>query len=149
MSRKSARENAFKMIYSCALLKEPPDDLCAYFDETYESEREMWASSMNEEDVSYMRSVVFGAAEKKDEINGKIAPLLKNWDVTRLPKVSLAILQLAVFEIDSGCVPDKVAVNEAVELAKSYGDETAYKFINGVLAQYIRQCEKSPMPNGG
>jgi N utilization substance protein B len=139
MSRKSARENAFKMIYSCALMKEPPEDLCAYFDETIGDEKEMWATSMTGEDVEYMRGVVYGAAEKKDEINEKIAPLLKKWDMNRLPKVSLALLQLAIYEIDNlPDVPDKVAVNEAVSLAKSYGDDASYKFINGILAEYLK-----------
>ena len=99
MSRKSARENAFKIIYNCALMKEPPHDMCEYFEETMKDE--MWAeASMDKKDMEYMRSVVFGAAEKKNELNEKIAPLLKKWDVARLPKVSLAILQLAIYEIE-------------------------------------------------
>ena len=138
MSRKSARENAFKIIYNCALMKEPPHDMCEYFEET--TKDEMWAeAAMDKSDMEYMRAVVFGAAEKKDELNEKIAPLLKKWDVERLPKVSLAILQLAIYEIDNmPDVPDKVAVNEAVELAKSYGEDDTYKFINGVLAEYLK-----------
>ena len=136
MSRKSARENAFKIIYNCALMKEPPHDMCEYFEETMKDE--MWAeAAMDAKDMEYMRQVVFGAAEKKDELNEKIAPLLKKWDVARLPKVSLAILQLAIFEIDMmDDVPDKVAVNEAVELAKSYGQDGSAGFVNGVLAKF-------------
>lgn len=138
MSRKSARENAFKIIYNCALMKEPPHDMCEYFEET--TKDEMWAeASMDAKDLEYMKTVVFGAAESKNELNEKIAPLLKKWDVARLPKVSLAILQLAIYEIDNmDDVPDRVAVNEAVELAKSYGEDDTYKFINGVLAEYLK-----------
>lgn len=138
MSRKSARENAFKIIYNCALMKEPPHDMCEYFEETMKDE--MWAeASMDEKDLEYMKEVVFGAAETKNELNEKIAPLLKKWDVERLPKVSLAILQLAIYEIDTmDDVPDKVAVNEAVELAKIYGEDDTYKFINGILAEYLK-----------
>ena len=138
MSRKSARENAFKIIYNCALMKEPPHDMCEYFEETMKDE--MWAeASMDKKDMEYMRSVVFGAAEKKNELNEKIAPLLKKWDVARLPKVSLAILQLAIYEIEEvDDVPDRVAVNEAIELAKTYGEDDTYKFINGVLAEYLK-----------
>lgn len=139
MSRKAARENAFKIIYSCALMKEPPEDLCGYFEETHAEEAEMWAESMNGSDIEYMRTAAEGAALQKDAINAKIAPLLKKWEVSRLPKVSLAILQLAIFEIDNlPDVPDKVAVNEAVELAKKYGEEDTYRFINGVLAGYLK-----------
>lgn len=138
MSRKSARENAFKIIYNCALMKEPPHDMCEYFEETVKDE--MWADeALGKKDIEYMRGVVFGAAEAKDELNEKIAPLLKKWDVARLPKVSLAILQLAIYEIDNiDDVPDRVAVNEAVELAKKYGEDDTYKFINGVLAEYLK-----------
>ncbi|MBQ8540359.1 MAG: transcription antitermination factor NusB [Clostridia bacterium] len=138
MSRKSARENAFKIIYNCALMKEPPHDMCEYFEET--TKDEMWAeASMDAKDMEYMKAVVFGAAERKNELNEKIAPLLKKWDVARLPKVSLAILQLAIYEIDNmDDVPDRVAVNEAVELAKAYGEDDTYKFINGVLAEYLK-----------
>ncbi len=138
MSRKSARENAFKIIYNCALMKEPPHDMCEYFEET--TKDEMWAeASMDAKDMEYMKAVVFGAAETKNELNEKIAPLLKKWDVARLPKVSLAILQLAIYEIDNmDDVPDRVAVNEAVELAKAYGEDDTYKFINGVLAEYLK-----------
>ena len=140
MSRKSARENAFKIIYNCALMKEPPHDMCEYFEET--TKDEMWAeASMDAKDMEYMKAVVFGAAERKNELNEKIAPLLKKWDVARLPKVSLAILQLAIYEIDNmDDVPDRVAVNEAVELAKIYGEDDTYKFINGVLAEYLKNA---------
>lgn len=138
MSRKSARENAFKIIYNCALMKEPPHDMCLYFEETEKDE--LWAEeSMSAKDFEYMKAVVFGTAEKKDALNEKIAPLLKKWDVVRLPKVSLALLQLAIYEIDNlDDVPERVAVNEAVELAKKYGEEDTYKFINGVLAEYLK-----------
>ena len=141
MSRKSARENAFKIIYNCALLKEPPHDMCEYFEETIKDE--LWASeSMSSKDIEYMRAVVFGACENKNEINEKIAPLLKKWDISRLPKVSLALLQLAIYEIDNmEDVPDRVAVNEAVELAKLYGEDDTYKFINGVLAEYLKNAK--------
>lgn len=139
MSRKAARENAFKIIYSCALMKEPPTDLCQYFEETLAGEAELWADSMNENDIAYMKNVAVGTAEEKDSINRKIAPFLKKWDVERLPKISLAILQLAIYEIDYiSDVPDKVAVNEAVEIAKRYGEDDTYKFINGVLAMYLK-----------
>ena len=140
MSRKSARENAFKIIYNCALMKEPPHDMCEYFEETRREEAEMWAEeAMGAKDIEYMKEVVFGTSEMKNELNEKIAPLLKKWDVSRLPKVSLAILQLAIYEIDKmDDVPDKVAVNEAVELAKKYGEDDTYKFINGTLAEYLK-----------
>lgn len=112
--------------------------MCEYFEETCKDE--MWAdAAVDSKDMEYMKSVVFGAAEMKNALNEKIAPLLKKWDVARLPKVSLAILQLAIYEIDNvGDVPDRVAVNEAIELAKKYGEDDTYKFVNGVLAEYLK-----------
>lgn len=112
--------------------------MCEYLEETVTDE--LWAEDkMSAKDFDYMKSVVFGAAEAKDALNEKIAPLLKKWDVNRLPKISLALLQLAIYEIDNmEDVPDRVAVNEAVELSKKYGEEDTYKFINGVLAEYLK-----------
>ena len=70
----------------------------------------------------------------EDEIDSIIEANLKDWTISRLPKVSLAVLRLAVAEIKYvDEVPDGVAVNEAVELAKKYGTTVDASFINGVL----------------
>ena len=72
-----------------------------------------------------------------------IKKYLKGWKLERIPKVNISILRLALYEIiyEDG-VPGKVAVNEAVELAKKYSGEDDYMFINGVLGSYLREEAK-------
>ena len=87
----------------------------------------------------YGRSIALGVEEKKDNLDGLIEKYSKGWKVKRLPKVNLAILRLAAYEIlfvDD--VPESVAINEAVELAKKYSGESDYSFINGVLGALVK-----------
>ena len=73
-----------------------------------------------------------------DEIDKIILSKLKNWSISRIAKIDLAILRLAIYEIkyvDS--IPEKVSINEAVELAKMYGNNDSKSFVNGVLAKVI------------
>lgn len=87
----------------------------------------------------YLDEVVAGVCSHKDEIDEQITKYLKNWTIGRIAKIDLIILRIATYEImyvDS--IPDKVAVNEAVELTKKYSDEKSRKFVNGVLSNMIR-----------
>lgn len=87
----------------------------------------------------YARSIALGVEEKKENLDGLIEKYSKGWKVKRLPKVNLAILRLAAYEIlfvDD--VPESVAINEAVELAKKYSGESDYSFINGVLGALVK-----------
>ena len=87
------------------------------------------------EDLEYISSKVKAIQEKLPEIDGIIENVSQGWNIKRLGKAELAILRLAVYEIRfDDDIPDKVAVNEAVELAKEYSDEKAASFINGVLS---------------
>ncbi len=78
-------------------------------------------------------------SEKIAELDALIEKFSKGWKAKRLPKVSLAILRLAIYEIKfSDEVPESVAINEAVELAKKYGNDDAPAFINGILGSISR-----------
>lgn len=75
--------------------------------------------------------------DKLDEIDEKIKKTSKGWSIDRIGKVELAILRLAVYEIEyDDDVPTGVAINEAVELAKTFGQKDSYSFVNGVLAKF-------------
>ena len=63
----------------------------------------------------------------------------KDWNLERITKVNLALLKLAIYEIKYKDIPFKVAINEAVELAKKYGEETSPVFINGILASIVKE----------
>lgn len=90
----------------------------------------------SEEDISYIRNKTEAICDHISEIDDKIMEICKGWRLSRLGKVELAVLRLAVYEIlHDEDIPTGVAINEAVELAKIYGGEEAPRFINGVLAK--------------
>ena len=139
MSRTNAREDAFKMIFEMRLTGIRPEEVIAYLCETASPENEMWAQEeVTRENLAYIQAVVCGVWEHTAEINAVISPRLKKWDIDRISKVDLSILQLAVYEIEYlEDIPPKVSVNEAVNIAKKYGGSTSAPFINGVLGAVL------------
>ena len=77
--------------------------------------------------------------EKKDEIDKKIETAAPSWPVNNLNKIDLAILRLAIFELEEGKNPPKVVIDEAVELAKEFGSENSPSFVNGVLGTIYKR----------
>lgn len=132
MSRKSARDCAFKLIFEIPFHDgQTPDERILNF---YENEK---TADINDNDKKYISFVVNSCFEKLNEIDLKIEKALENWKIERLSKVDLSILRLAVSEIDScSDIPFKVSVNEAIELAKIYGEDNSPSFINGVLSKF-------------
>ena len=113
---------------------------CLLFQSLFNTDENFEIYEENIESVGdYARSIALGVEEKKDNLDGLIEKYSKGWKVKRLPKVNLAILRLAAYEIlfvDD--VPESVAINEAVELAKKYSCESDYSFINGVLGALVK-----------
>ena len=130
-SRSAAREAAFTQIFQINQHGEELD---------YILERLLEEKPECQDNLGYITTVVGGVKEKRDELVGIVAKhLKKGWTTDRISKVSLTILKLAIYEIlyvDD--VPDKVAINEAVNLAKKYGTENDPSFINGVLGAVVR-----------
>lgn len=93
-----------------------------------------------EDNLGYIQSVINGVDEKQAELDESISQhLKKGWTLKRISKVALSILRLAVYEIKYvDDVPQKVAINEAVNLAKEYGGEEDARFINGVLGAIVK-----------
>jgi len=88
----------------------------------------------------YARLLCVGVRERRDELDGFIAELAEGWTLNRQPPVDRNILRLAIYEIKYvESVPPIVAVDEAVELAKRYSTAESGKFVNGVLAGYLRK----------
>lgn len=112
---------------------------CLLFQSLFNTDENFEIYEENIESVGdYARSIALGVEEKKDNLDGLIEKYSKGWKVKRLPKVNLAILRLAAYEIlfvDD--VPESVAINEAVELAKQYGTDNSPSFVNGVLAKLV------------
>ncbi len=134
MSRKIARELAFKVIFSVDFQHENEDVeklIMNLEDETKE---------ITQEDKGYINDIIKGVMAKKEELDEKIRKYLKGWTMDRISKTDLAILRLAIYEITyRDDIPYKVSVNEAVELAKTFSDSTSSSFINGVLAGVVTE----------
>lgn len=131
-SRHDARTEAFKLIFE---LNQHTDELEFLFDNLM-SERPEAEGSM-----PYIKNVVAGVLNRYDELSRTITEnLASGWTFERISKPSRAILMLAVYEIKyADDVPDKVAVNEAVELAKEFDEPSAASFVNGVLAGVLKK----------
>lgn len=94
------------------------------------------------EDRESLRKRVFELEEKRAEIDRLIDSASKKWRISRLSKSDLMLLRVAVYEIKfDEEIPDKVSVNEAVELAKIYGGDDSPAFVNGVLARFMQKAE--------
>ena len=133
MNRTSMREQAFRLIYSLEIQKqEPIENQIELFIENNNIE--------NEDAKEYISDAVLGIDENKEDIEERIKKNLKaDWKIERISKVDLAILKLAIYEIKYKELPYKVAINEVVELAKKYGEDTSKNFINGVLASIVKE----------
>ena len=128
MKRSEMREQGFFLTFEN--LFTPNDDMDELID--------LYSENV-EEVCDYAKEISQGVREHKEEFNELISGFLKSWKLSRLPKVSIAILYVAVYEmkyVDS--VPDNVAINEAVELAKKYSTKDDASFINGVLGAVSR-----------
>ncbi len=133
MNRSAIRENTFKLIYSLEIQKA----------ENIEEQIELFFESNNikdEEAKKYIKIEILGIEENKEKILESIEKNLKeDWKLSRISKMDLSILELAIYEIEFGQIPYKVVINEAVELAKSYGEDKSKNFVNGILASIVKE----------
>lgn len=98
----------------------------------------------SKESLEYAKLLVKGTLNNIDEIDKVIKSKLKNWDYERISNIDKAILRFATFSLlfEQG-IPEKVVINEAVEIVKKFGTEESYKFINGILDAIKRNKEKN------
>ncbi|EPB9748160.1 transcription antitermination factor NusB [Listeria monocytogenes] len=121
MKRREAREKALQALFQIELNEMSLDQAIK--------------NIMEDEQDDYMEKLVEGVMANKAEIDAIIEPNLDNWRMDRLSKVNLSLLRLSVYEIKYlDDVPNRVSLNESIEIAKIYSDEKSSKFINGVLA---------------
>src|SRR5690606_29276648 len=93
----------------------------------------------SEEDPSYLRYLVEGTLKHQQEVDAEIRKFLRGWQLERIANVDRAILRLAFFEIMyEPDVPDRVVMNEAIEIAKLFSDEQSHRYINGVLSSFLQ-----------
>ena len=132
MTRSEMREHVFKLIFRVPFhdKNELREQIDYYFDDL---------TDVNEKDYEYIKNKALLVRELSDELDEKINSVSEGWPVDRIGKAELAIMRLAVYEmLYDDDIPVNVAINEAVELAKSYGsDDNAASFVNGVLAKLV------------
>ena len=134
MNRSETRKVAFELIYSLEIQKISRDE--------YEEQINLFLENNGIEEnkvKEYVQDVIYGIEDHQEEILDQInKELSEKWEISRLSKINVAILKLAIYEILYKKIPYKVVINEAVELAKSYGDDSASSFVNGILASVVK-----------
>lgn len=131
MTRRELRENVFKMLFRVEFHEETemPEQLDLFGEEV---------ENITEEDSAYINHKCNDIIAKISEIDDAINASTTGWKTTRMGKVDLSIIRLAVYEIKfEEDIPAKVSINEAVELAKNYGTDDSASFVNGVLAKFV------------
>ena len=133
MTRSELREHVFKMLFQIEFndAEEMPEHLQYYFDSIEN------ASAKNKDDIQKKYEGVISHVEEIDRLLNDVS---KGWKTARMNKVDLTILRLAVYEMKwDDDVPEGVAINEAVELAKRFGGDSSSSFVNGVLGKVAKQ----------
>lgn len=135
MSRRKVRDMAFKYIYALSYGKSDTQNVIDSILESYEEE----LVALEDDDKEFFDSLTIGVEQNLEAIDKNILSKLKNWTISRIFKIDLAVLRLAIYEVLYTETPYKVAINEAVELAKKYGNDESYTFVNGVLREIAKE----------
>lgn len=137
MGRRELREQIFLLLFRVEFNnpEEMPAQLKMFF-ETGSYDEDM--HSFSEKDREYITEKYNHIMESLADIDKQLSEKAENWDITRMGKVELTVLRLAVYEIEKDdSVPASVAINEAVELAKKFGQDGSGAFVNAVLAKFV------------
>lgn len=132
--RTRAREAALKFLYQIEITKEPWEKAAKVY----------WESNPTDPQIQeFANQLVCGTIKLRDEIDQWIKKCTDHWEIARMAAVDRNILRLASYELlYTNEIPPKVAINEAVELAKKYGDTDSSKFVNGVLDKIHKEHQK-------
>lgn len=144
MVRNTAREIAVHLAYELSFTDRTVEELTGerlteeYF-ETLRDEDELYAEAPEKDQAQYITEVVSGVAQHAPELDGFIEKYARGWKFERIPLVASAIMRVAMFEVlYRDDIPNSVAINEAVEIAKKYETPETVKFINGILGSFVR-----------
>ena len=133
MNRSELREQVFKLLFRVEF--NTMDEMSEQ-EELFTTEGDL---DFSKSDADYIRDKYEKIAEKLEDIDKAINEKATGWDTKRMAKVDLTIIRLAVYEIQyDESVPTGVAINEAVELAKKFGQDGSPAFVNGVLAKFAQ-----------
>ncbi|MDU0331640.1 MULTISPECIES: transcription antitermination factor NusB [Paenibacillus] len=144
MKRRLAREIAVQSMYQMEMNEVDANEAVTMLltEAMEENEGEVELSDVDAT-RAFVLELVNGTWSRKDAIDGLLEDYLKGWQISRLSKVDRQVLRLATYEmIFRDDVPGKVAVNEAIELAKHFGSPESGKFVNGVLGKMIQDIDQ-------
>jgi len=134
MKRRTAREKAVQCLFQIDMAEARMEDAIA-----------MVLEDQEETDTDYMKYLVANTLENLETIDAEIKKYLRGWQLDRIANVDRAILRLAFFELMyEPALPEKVVLNEAIELAKLFSDDQSFRFINGVLSSFL-QARQTPI----
>ncbi len=139
MKRREQRECIFQLLFRVEFNRqeEMPEQADLYLDDIREEQ------TVKEKDEAYILEKYSRIAEELPKIDAMLDEASKGWKISRMGKVELTVLRLAVYEMKfDEDIPEKVAINEAVELARKFGGDDAPAFINGVLAKLAVKQER-------
>ncbi len=147
MTRANARELAVHLIYGREFTGEEPQSVVStrlnkeYYP-ALSQENDVYAERPSKAQLGYIDTVVSGVAARVEDLNAEISRYSIGWDISRISRLTRAIMQLAIFEIlYVADVPTGVAVSEAVRLAKKYDGDDTGAFVNGILGTFARAQE--------
>lgn len=128
-----AREEVFKIVFGIEAIEGASTELKDAFD-VYLKNNEEFVSTLSDKQFDFLNSSISGIIENYDYIKNIIKKNIQNWAYERIGIVEKSLLIVATYEIMIKNSPIEVIANETVELAKEYGDEKSYEFVNGILA---------------
>lgn len=99
------------------------------------------------DDTKFVEELVEGVIKEQQDLDAKLQPIAPGWPIDQIARIDRSVLRIGLFELlhRGGIVPPKVAINEAVELAKAFGSDNSSKFINGVLGTALRTLVKGEL----
>ena len=130
LSRRRLREEAFKILFSMQFIKVNEEKVEIYCDIN---------GIGNREDIAYLVNIVKIYNENNRDLESIIQENKKEtWDYSRIDKVAITLIKLAIIEIEYLKIPFKISINECINICKKYNEEKNTRFINGILANYVR-----------
>ena len=136
--RRQARMIALQTLYEYDIANHAPTEIL---------QRHAEERNLHPKVIEYAQELVLGVRDHLAEIDAHIQSAAREWPLQQMARIDKNILRLAIYEIlFNNTVPAKAAINEAVELAKSFGSETSSRFINGVLGTIFNRAQQQPIP---
>ena len=149
MKRRDVRELVIKALFACALEKGEPLRQLAYIVDDWEMagfDEGRQDDYLTGEFDQYARRLTGGIWDHKDELDGLIDAYAKDWELSRLGWIERTILRMGLYEMmHDEKLPPAIAINEALELVKIYGNPEASGFVNGILGKKAEELKKGPL----